>query len=418
VHEITSVLSPVRKRPTERVCSRVKPPATGRDEYWEPLIPGFGLRMTKEGTKTFVVMYRHRGRLRRMTLGRYHEERLTLEKAKEKAEGVFEEIEAGRDPAARKAGYGNSVEAIFAEYEARHLKNTRKAKEARRMFNKDVKPHIGDRAIFSVTRGDIIELLDKVLDRNAPISANRLRTLLLSFFSWAAERGHVTANPVAAIRKPAKECSRERVLGSDEIADVWQGSEAIGWPFGSIFKLLLTTGQRLREVSEMEWGEVDIEGERAWIIPAERSKSNRAHLVPLSDLAIEVLKEMPRIDDVLVFTTLRRRGEVDDEEDARPVSGFARAKRRLDREINKLREREQREPIGPFRLHDLRRTVGTQLEELGVQPRVVGAVLNHAPARFFSSAGAVYARYEYDPEKRKALDAWAERLRNIVGRKT
>ena len=164
----------------------------------------------------------------------------------------------------------------------------------------------------------------------------------------------------------------------------------------------------------MRWSELDLAA-RVWRLPASRVKNARAHEVPLSDAAVEIIQGLPRIGDVkdgYVFTTTS----------FSPVSGFSRAKRAIDRTIIEIM-REEAEARGNnpdsvtallgWRLHDLRRTVATSLQKLGVRLEVTEAILNHVSGSRAGIVG-VYQRHEYAAEKRAALDAWARRLEAIV----
>jgi integrase len=166
------------------------------------------------------------------------------------------------------------------------------------------------------------------------------------------------------------------------------------------------TGARRDEVADLEWREVDLD-RAVWTLPAERAKNGREHSIPLCDKAIEILRSLPRIErSKFVFTTSGQN----------PVSGFDYWKKALDRTMAKLAE-EGASPIPGWVLHDLRRTVATNLQRLGVRLEVTEAVLNHIAG---SRAGIVgiYQRHDYAAEKRQALDAWARRLEAIVSGET
>ena len=190
----------------------------------------------------------------------------------------------------------------------------------------------------------------------------------------------VTTNPFAGIKAPSSERSRarERVLSDDELRLVSTAAEAIGWPFGSIVKLLALTGARRDEVAQVEWREIDFD-RALWTLPAARSKNRREHAIPLSVSALEILRSLPRVErSGLVFTTTN--GRV-------PVSGFNKAKDRFDNAIGELRAQAgSEEPIEPWVFHDLRRTMATNLQKLGVRLEVTEAVLNHVSG---SRAGIV-----------------------------
>ena len=252
----------------------------------------------------------------------------------------------------------------------------------------------------------------------SPIARRSERIEILAAFRklcrWSLTRGLIDRDPSAGISAPSPERSRDRVLDDTEIRLAWQAFEAVSWPFGPIGKLLLLTGARLGEAGGMRWSELDLAA-RVWRLPASRVKNARAHEVPLSDAAVEIIQGLPRIGDVkdgYVFTTTS----------FSPVSGFSRAKRAIDRTIIEIM-REEAEARGNnpdsvtallgWRLHDLRRTVATSLQKLGVRLEVTEAILNHVSGSRAGIVG-VYQRHEYAAEKRAALDAWARRLEAIV----
>jgi integrase len=183
-------------------------------------------------------------------------------------------------------------------------------------------------------------------------------------------------------------------LTDDELKAVWRSCEELGWPFGSLVRFLILTGQRRGEVAGMRWSELDLAG-KAWMLPKERTKNNRAHAVPLSRQAVEILEKAPRFVGEFVFTL---DGET-------PATGFGQAKTRLDAALTGAPH---------WTLHDLRRTVATSMARLGVAIPTVEKVLNHKSGSFRGIVG-VYQRHDYASEMRAALELWGahvERLAN------
>lgn len=224
------------------------------------------------------------------------------------------------------------------------------------------------------------------------------------------------------MRPPTKEYARDRALSDDELRWFWAACETIEWPFGPLAKLLLLTAQRRDEVAGMEWPEIDF-AKKTWTIPRAKAKSNRAHEVQLSAAAIEVIRSLPRVGDGLVFTTTG----------GTPVSGFSRAKRRLNAAMVKARRQslglpekdaDLRKAIGiadgkplpveipDWILHDLRRTAATGMARLNFPPHVVDKVLNHVSGTIRGVA-AVYNRFEYLDERRVALEAWGRHVTEL-----
>lgn len=205
------------------------------------------------------------------------------------------------------------------------------------------------------------------------------------------------ANPVVGTNKAAEEISRDRVLSDEELRSVWL--RAGDGDYGTIIRLLILLGQRRGEIAGMRWSEIDFD-KRLWRIGAERTKNGRAHDVPLPDAVVELLAAHGRREGRdLVFGS--REG---------PFQGWGSAKNALDERIRG--ELGEKPEWKPWRLHDLRRTAATRMADLGVQPHVVEAVLNHFSGHKAGVAG-VYNRASYEPEKRSALNLWAVKCNRV-----
>jgi integrase len=392
---------------TAQTVANAKPPERGRIEYWDAMLPGFGLRVTEKGARSWTILYRVHGQLRRMTLGHYPA--LPLAAARDRARDALSEVEKGNDPAtARTEERGqeeaNFFQTVIAEFIERHAKpNNRGWQRQDRDLRREFLPAWRNRPIGSIGRRDILELIDKISDRTSPRRANRYLALLKKLFGWCVDRGYIEASPASAVRPPGREVSRDRVLSDTEIRLVWEGSEKVGWPFGDLFRLLLLTAQRLGEVSAMRWGDVDL-GKATWTVPAEIAKNGVANEVPLSSAAVAILHGMPSLgSNGYVFPALNGSG--------RPVSGFSRAKSRLDKVVEAELAGDDTPPT--WRLHDLRRSAASRMAELGVAPHVIERVLNHISGSQAGVAG-VYNRFGYAPEKRHALETWAAHVERLI----
>ena len=376
-----------------------------RREIPDGLLTGLYLVVQPSGAKSWAVRYRYGGKSRKHTLGPLPA--LDLRKAREAGKAALRAVAAGADPAAlkrvarRDTAVGKDlVENVVADFLNRHAKVKRTYPEIKRMLEREVVPRWRGRKVQDITRRDVIELLDALIDRGVRRMTNMVFSVVRKLFRWCVERDIVATSPVAGMRPPVAEASRDRVLSDDEVRRLWAAAGGLSYPFGPIVRLLLITGQRLGEVSGMTWAEVDLE-RQLWSLPRERVKNDRAHDVALSELAVEALASLPKIAGTrpLVFTTT---GET-------PASGFSRAKRNLDKAI----AADGVEPVPAFTLHDLRRTVATGMQRLAIPPHVTEAVLNHKSG-VIRGVAAVYARHDYADEKRAALDAWGRRLREIV----
>jgi integrase len=419
------------KKLTDLFVERAKPPTRGRVEYFDASFPGLALRITANGGKSWCTFYRFSGRLRRFTIGSYPA--IKPAQARREAQAALERLRAGFDPAEEKRARrddrlpeADTFGAVAHDYLERHLAKNHAGStyaEAKRNLEHDALPRWGRRPIASISRRDVLDLIDSIIERGAEIQANRTLARLRAMFNWAIEKHRLGASPVARMKLPTKERARDRVLDDDELRWLWTACDESDWPFGPLVKLLLLTAQRRDEVAGMEWPELDLD-KRTWIIPRQKAKNDRAHEVHLSDAAIAVLHPLPRVSTGLVFTTT---GET-------AVSGFSRAKRRLDAKMIKARRRafglpeadnEYRKAIGlaagkplaveipEWNLHDLRRTAATGMARLNIPPHVVDKVLNHVSGTIRGVA-AVYNRFEYLEERRAALNAWGRYLGNVV----
>jgi len=250
------------------------------------------------------------------------------------------------------------------------------------------------RPLGEIKRPEVVYVLDQIVGQSTPISANRALSALRKLFSWATDRGMIEVNPVAGLKPPVKAVARDRVLTDDELIACWKASETDGFPFEQYAKLMILTGQRRGEVAGMQWSELDFE-KATWTIPAQRAKNATQHVVPLAPLALSPLKSVPRfLGSDFVFTTTG----------VTPVSGFRKFKDRL----------EVAAGTDDWRMHDIRRTVATNMAALGVRPHVIEAVLNHKSG-IVSGVAAGYNRHAYGQEKREALEKWAEHVERLAG---
>ena len=220
-----------------------------------------------------------------------------------------------------------TLAAVAEDYIDRHVRGQRKAKDTEREIRKELIGFWGERPITSIMREDVIALVEAIARRPAPYTAHIILGHTRSLFNWAINRGAygLETSPCDRIKPAAligaKE-PRQRVLNDAEIAAVWRGTEAMGYPFGPLYKLLLLTGARKNEVAGAKWGEFDLK-KKIWTVPPERFKSNASHLVPLSDAAVAIIEALPRFTkgDHLFTTTY---GE-------KPISGFSKGKARIDK---------------------------------------------------------------------------------------
>jgi integrase len=391
---------------------------TARREVPDGKIVGLYLVLQPSGAKSWALRYRAAGKPSKLTLGPYPA--LDLANARRRAQEALGEVASGKSPAAEKKAAreaqkaadstADRVEMVAAAFVDKYIKRNvgaSWAREAERLIAKEINPRLGSKRLVDVKKSDIHDLLDGIVDRGAPIVANRTLAVLRRLCNWAIERGIVDISPCDKIKAPAAEQSRDRVLSDEEIRLAWAAFDALGWPFGPIAKLLLLTGARRDEIASAPWSEIDLEA-KTWTIAKERSKNGVAHEIPLSDAAVSILAALPRIGEkknAFVFSTTGRTA----------VSGFSRAKDAIDAAIVEAISgvNPNATALERWTLHDLRRTAASGMAGTGIPPHVVEAVLNHKSGTI-KGVAAVYNRYSYASEKRAALDTWARRLDTIV----
>ncbi|MCZ6827352.1 MAG: tyrosine-type recombinase/integrase [Gammaproteobacteria bacterium] len=387
------------KRLTDRQVRNLKPKAQ-RYEIWEEG-SAFGIRVFPSGIKSWVLMYRYQGRQRRMTLGRYP--KMTVAEAHQAHANALLTLELGEDPGealidARKLDRTSptvgSLVTLYLEGWAKRRK--RSWTEDERILNKDVLPQWRNRKARKIARRDVIELLDGIVDRGAPITANRTLEVVRRMFNYAIERGLLEVNPCAGIRPPGKERRRERVLSEEEIKVFWNklSSANMSEMLRLALRILLVTAQRRGEIVSARWQDIDRKN-GWWTIPPTKSKNGLSHRVPLSKLASVLLDQLESItgDSDYLFPSPTRDGHI--------------AERSVSRTVLRNQKHFGLERFTP---HDLRRTAASRMASLGIPRDVLGKILNHMDR----SVTAVYDRHTYDPEKRRALDTWGRKLQNVV----
>ena len=361
---------------------RAKPPTNGQVDIFDAGYPGFALRVSYGGGKSWVYFYRIGGRLRRRSLGAYPA--VTLAEARQLWRDAKHQVSLGRDPGWQRASDLN-FESVAREWLKRDQADKRSLKEVTRIVEKELIPKWGQRSIRDIRRHDILVLSDRIADRGATTMARRVMAYVHRLFRWAKSRDLIESNPATDLPKPGREVARDRVLTDAELAAVWKAAVEIGWPYGPAAQLLILTGARRAEIAELKWSE--IHGNTIKLSGA-RTKNAEPHDMPLSEQALDVLLRMPRIaGSEYVFGKPLRSGAW-----SNAKIKFSAAK------------------IQPWRIHDLRRTVSTGMNELGTEPHIVEAVLGHT----VKGVAGVYNRAKYEAAKRAALRAWGAHVMALV----
>jgi Arm DNA-binding domain len=273
-------------------------PEDRRDVFvWDSKVPGFGVRVYPSGKRMYVFQYRtRRGQQRRLAIGLHGP--FTVEKAREVAADFYEAVRKGGDPAEEPKTAvereRDTIERVIEEFMTRYMAGKDRApryiEETRRNFDKHVLPHWRGRDLREITRRDVIELLDGIVDEGKPVAANRTLAAIRKLANWALQRGIIETSPVTLVEMPGPERKRERTLAPDEIRAVWTATGELGYPFGHFFRMALATGQRREEVAQMRAVDAS-ERDGIWTLSSDMTKAGRGHVVPLSALALEVLAE-------------------------------------------------------------------------------------------------------------------------------
>lgn len=398
---------------TAKTVENWKPDPDRRQEIADPGHPGLYLVVQPSGAKSWAYRYRFGGKPRKLTLGRWPA--MALKDARVAAGAAQQQVEHGSDPNAdkrqRRAETREAVEterdkikSLVAQYDKRHLSKLKSGRGTRQFLDRFIVAEWGERDVQSITRREVIDLLDRIVDRGTPTTANRVLAYSRKFFGWCRERDILEASPFDGVKPPHGERTRDRVLSNDELRWFWQACDESGEPWGPMGRVLLLTGQRLAEVAQMTEGELH---GTMWSLPAARTKNGRAHTVPLSDAAGLELAAQTRVKNPAgyVFCTNGRT----------PVQGFHKGRNNIASHMAAIAAKERGEPveIPHWTFHDLRRTCATGMARLGQPVHVVEAVLNHVSGARAGVAG-IYNRHAYDEEKRAALGMWGRYVLDLA----
>lgn len=414
---------------TKETVDAVLVPAKGRRRYlWDATLKGFGLMVTDKGARSYIVQYRIGGRgnpTRRVTIGK-HGSPWTPTKARDRAAEILEDVRRKQDPFDKQLAALDAIKqekklreatakriavlafsTVAADYIERDAKKRLKSwREIERVIKKELVPVFGSRLLTEIDASEIIETLEDIGERSLGICRHS-HSALSAVFKYATTR-HVklfpkSISPMIDVPAPAPSVERKHYLNDAELVLLWNSTFELGWPFGEIYRLLILTGQRRCEVGHLVKPELNLEDMR-WLIADGRTKNKREHLVPLVGSAVDIIKTLPTMKSSkqLLFTT---KGET-------PVSGYSRAKMRID-DIMKKAATKEGISLRPWTVHDIRRTVATGMQSLGVKLEVTEEVLNHKTGSRTAIARR-YQVYEYEAEKRAALETWERHLLSLV----
>ena len=413
----------LNRQAIEALIAAAKAGQAGRGELADDREPGLRIRAGERTATWFLMVRLGNGKRTRIKLGGYPA--LGLSAARELARAKRFETVGGTDPnalkretkrqAIRKRETERKLGEVLDQYERQKLSQLRHGGQARRAIdgNSGLLRAFVSRGINDIERGDIVAAVRAHAER-APIAANRTLAFTKAFFNWCVDQEIVAANPAATIKRPTKERTRDRFHTLDELIEIWIAMGDLGYPFEHLFRLLVVIPMRREELAGMPISELDLafggdDDNAVWVLPAARTKRANALRVPLSPLAVSIIREAIAAPDrpknsPFVFSMT---GDTS-------VSGYAKAKRRLDRIIHENRIENAEAEGGPlvamahWTIHDLRTTFSTlACEVMGADMAVTDRILNHVATATRSKIMRVYNKSEMFEPRKRVLREWA-----------
>jgi integrase len=421
---------------TALAVQKIRPPQSKstRRELKDAAVRGFGVRVTPEGSKSWVFVYTSPTKQKRvrLTIGNVEfknpdgQVALDLEQARAVAIELRRAIREGRDPAderstakalviaAAQEAQARTFRALAATYIKRDLANKRRGWEVQRIIERELLPAWGDKAISAITAVDVQARIEALLNADKPVAARRLFEIIRRIFHWVIARPSygLERSPADGMRASelfGRKTLRTRTLTDDELAALWRASERAGYPSGAIIQMLMLSALRRSEVAQATLGEIDLAARR-WTIPASRMKGGAVHVVPLTSKMMAIIKALPRFSGgEFLFTS---------KDGSAAATGFSLMKTKIDRlmleELRKIAKERGSDPskvtLNEWRLHDIRRSARTHLSALRVPELVSELILAHAKPGLHQ----VYDQHAYFDEKLTALNEWGARLDRIV----
>jgi len=361
---------------TDVVIKNLPTPAKGQTTHWDVTLPGFGVRVSQGGTKSFVVI--HGPNRKRFTLGRYGP--ISLKNAREEARRLQAGLTLGIVEQTRSPTFDEAKELFLEACRAKNRPRTVYD------YTRHLKRHFsfGRTRLNEISRADLQRRIQALKD--TPSEQHHAFVTAKVFFNWAVAEELVSANPLGSMKSPVKQTSCERVLSLPELQEVYTKALSHPWPFGPIMQLLILTGQRRGEIGGLEWQWID-EVDRAITLPGHFTKNRQTHRLPYGDLVASLFRSLPRTGEH-VFPARAAAGT--------HFNGWGKCKARFDQELS---------GVEPYTLHDLRRTFSSNLAMLGTPIHVTERLLNHKSGTI-SGVAAVYNRHSYMDEMRAAIASY------------
>ena len=396
---------------------QIASPLDGKETiYFDTEVKGFSLKVTPANHKIFFYQYRIGGRAgarRRVTIGKFPA--IKPDEARKIANQYAVEVAQKKDPferiktesSSKLKDRKNSFGQLFEVYNEQQLSQNRSGEDVKRFFEREFFPSLRNTSVSTISRNDISKIINRILERGTGYAANRALSFTKTFFRWLVSEGYLFGDPTSVMRKPFKgEIQRTRVLSPNELKIIWQQFSTLNCqPIADTLKLLLLLGQRRNEVAKMKWEDLDLEN-GIWALPRSSTKNKLPHIVPLDGLTLKIIKSQKRqiAEDKktgkktpcpFVFSTTGRS----------PVSGWGNIKKSINKGCAK-----KKVTLDDWRIHDLRRTVSTNLGDMGYHDEDIGMLLNHTSR----SITAVYNRSTYLEKKKEMLKAWHKKLAKII----
>jgi integrase len=383
-------------------------PREDRYEVADAKIPSNRLVVFPSGSKSWVFRYRYGGRTRKMTLDAGATD---LARARELGLAALNAVKAGVDPGAikqekKRAGSPLTIEGLIDKYTSKHLGKRecsdtgkityllRSGDEVERILRKELAPYLKRQANGGISESEAIALIDAASKRGDVIRNRTLANLKGLFtFAMSPEIKVAASNPFVGLRLK-KVADRDRVLSEEELKAIWVAAEKLGAPYTGILRLLILTGQRLTEIADLRWSEINLP-KKQLELPGARTKNKRAHIVALSPQAIRILEDAQE-------TKIKGEFDLAFTVSGEPLNGWSKLRERLYEAVTVVSEK----PPADWVIHDIRRSVATHMaEDLKIPPHVIDRILNHSTG-VIRGVMATYNRAEYLVERRDALEAW------------
>src|SRR5580700_1868750 len=372
---------------TDLTLKNLKPEK--RATYFDMSTPGFAVRATPSGAKTFVIVHGPERARKWEKIGTYPT--LSLAKAREAARNRLSAIQLGIKPEAPVMTFEDAYTLFLASYKKKNREKT--VYEMERIVKRHLMPKLRRHTVAEITTQDVATIIDKLLPTPAECAATftAARTLL----RWIARRRLIGQSPLDGLQLPVRSASREHVLSDDELGAIWRASGSFDGYFGPLVRCLILTGQRKSQIARLRGEWIDPHA-RTITWPSEEMKGGKPHTIAYGEMLAAALKDLPKVG--YLFPARGKAG---------PFNGFSKSKATLDKKLG--------ENVRPFTLHDLRRTFATNLAEMGIAPHINERILAHSSG-VISGVSAIYNRHHFLPEIKNAVQKWETRLQTLISK--